>query len=240
MGNSPIREKPHALNSQRARSPPRSNPQAAPTHNATRPRKPDIKDYWDDTCMVAIKRGYPVETHKVVTEDGYILSMHRIPYGKDGNTGMKRRPLLLQHGLLCSSEDWVISPEGKALAFLLSDAGYDVWLGNYRGNFYSKAHTTFDVNGEEFWKFSWDEMGKYDLPAFWDHILQATGEEQLFHVGYSMGTTGFWVAMNERPEYNQKIRAMFAMAPVASTDNMKSPLRLLAPFTEQVDWLLDY
>lgn len=31
--------------------------------------------------MIA-KLGYPVETHTVTTEDCYILTMHRIPYGK--------------------------------------------------------------------------------------------------------------------------------------------------------------
>jgi hypothetical protein len=28
--------------------------------------------------------GYPVEEMEVITEDNYILTMHRIPYGKDG------------------------------------------------------------------------------------------------------------------------------------------------------------
>ena len=27
--------------------------------------------------------GYPAETHHAITEDGYILTMHRIPYGKE-------------------------------------------------------------------------------------------------------------------------------------------------------------
>ncbi|PIO65253.1 ab-hydrolase associated lipase region [Teladorsagia circumcincta] len=31
--------------------------------------------------------GYPVEVHNAVTQDGYILEMHRIPYGKAGSCG---------------------------------------------------------------------------------------------------------------------------------------------------------
>jgi len=201
--------------------------------------KQDPKDIWDDTCMVALKRGYPCETHSVVTEDGYILNMHRIPWGKDGKTAGVRPAVNLQHGLMSSSEDWVISPPGQALAFLLSDAGYDVWMGNYRGNYYSTGHTTIDPKDHEFWHFSWDQMGKYDLPAMYDHMLAATGQEKIIHIGHSMGTTAFWVAMNERPEYNDKISAMFALAPVASVDNMKSPLHLIAPMVDQVEWLLD-
>jgi len=198
------------------------------------------KDPSDDTCTVALKRGYPCETHNVVTEDGYILNMHRIPWGKHGNTADVVRPAVnVQHGILSSSEDWVISPPGQALAFLLSDAGYDVWMGNYRGNYYSKKHTTLDVNSNEYWHFSWDEMGKYDLPAMWDHIIETTGQEKIFHVGHSMGSTGFWVAMNERPEYNDKIKGMFALAPVANTGHMKGPLSKIAPLADDLEWLLD-
>ena len=32
--------------------------------------------------LMVSKEGYPVETHQVITDDGYILRMHRIPHGK--------------------------------------------------------------------------------------------------------------------------------------------------------------
>ena len=48
---------------------------------------------------------------------------------------MVERPVVfLQHGLMASSADWVLSGPGHALAYQLWEAGYDVWLGNFRGN----------------------------------------------------------------------------------------------------------
>ena len=58
--------------------------------------------------MVA-EAGYPVETHVVTTDDGYLLRVHRIPGGKLGEDDDRgpRSPVFLQHGLLSSSADWV-------------------------------------------------------------------------------------------------------------------------------------
>lgn len=36
--------------------------------------------------------------------------------------------------------------------------------------------------------YSFDEMGKYDLPAAVYFILEKTGQKQLYYVGYSEGT----------------------------------------------------
>lgn len=36
---------------------------------------------------------------------------------------------------------------------------------------------------------SYDEMARFDLPAVIDFILQKTGQENIYYVGYSQGTT---------------------------------------------------
>lgn len=41
--------------------------------------------------------------------------------------------------------------------------------------------------------------------------------------------------MTERPEYNSKVALMSALAPVAFTQNMISPLRFIAPFSTQIE-----
>ena len=68
--------------------------------------------------MIA-KMGYPAETHEVVTEDGYILAMHRIPFGKKSPPvdGVERPAALLVHGLLSSSADYVMGIPEKSLGF---------------------------------------------------------------------------------------------------------------------------
>ena len=49
----------------------------------------------------------------------------------------------------------------------LYEAGYDVWLGNNRGTYHSLKHTHHDHvhDAEEFWNWSFAEMGTKDLPA---------------------------------------------------------------------------
>lgn len=59
--------------------------------------------------------GYPFESHKVTTEDGYVLDIHRIPYGKRSSAGSQKPVAFIQHGILCSSMDWVFTAPDKTL-----------------------------------------------------------------------------------------------------------------------------
>ncbi|GAB0092453.1 Lipase [Sergentomyia squamirostris] len=171
--------------------------------------------------------GYVCEEHTAQTQDGYILTMHRIPPTNNEGQGI----VFLQHGLLCSSMDWVVSGPGKSLAYLLADKGYDVWLGNARGNIYSRRHVSLDVKKGAFWQFSWHEIGIYDLPAMIDYSLNATGQKSLQYIGHSQGTTSFFVMASMREEYQEKVSFFQALAPAVFLSNSKSPLiRALAPF----------
>ena len=68
-----------------------------------------------------------------------------------------------------------------------------------------------------------------------DYVLAKTGHEKLQYVGHSMGTTGFFVAMDKRPEYQEKVIMAHLLAPVAYVENMISPISWLAPFVEELE-----
>lgn len=51
-----------------------------------------------------------------------------------------------------------------APAFVAASGGYDVWLGNSRGNKYSDRNVYMSSSSAEFWDFDWQEMGQEDIP----------------------------------------------------------------------------
>ncbi|XP_072397276.1 lipase 3-like [Diabrotica undecimpunctata] len=166
---------------------------------------------------------YPVESHYVTTEDNYILNMYRIPYGKTDKKPTK--VVLLQHGLLACCTDWILFGKERGLAYMLADQGFDVWLANCRGNYYSRNHTKLNPDKDaEFWDFSWHEIGMYDIPAMIDYILKETKQEKLYHVGHSQGTTSFYVMTSMKPEYNKKIIHHISLAPVGFMNHLSSPV----------------
>ena len=109
------------------------------------------------------KYGYPFETHNVTTDDGYILTLFRIKHGKEAKKADK--VVFLQHCLLCSAHGFLAAGPEKALAYRMADAGYDVWMGNSRGSYFSRAHISKSPEQAAYWDFTWAEMGRYDVPA---------------------------------------------------------------------------
>jgi lysosomal acid lipase/cholesteryl ester hydrolase len=172
--------------------------------------------------------GYRVEQHKVVTEDKYILTLFRIPGLSRGykkhNTASTRPPVLLQHGILDSSDAWVVRG-GESAAITLAYEGYDVWLGNSRGTKFSKEHISMDIENEDYWQFSFEECGDYDLPATIDYVLKETKYEKVAFVAHSMGNTLLYYAMSKNLKYYQeRISVVVALAPAITLSYSASPL----------------
>ncbi|EEC00984.1 lysosomal acid lipase/cholesteryl ester hydrolase, putative, partial [Ixodes scapularis] len=152
-------------------------------------------------------KGYPVEEHNVITEDGYVLAIQRIPRGRvqyGNELSSSKTPVLFQHGFLGAASDYVINFPHQSLGFILADAGYDVWLGNFRGNTYS-SHINLSRDSSEFWNFSADEMASEDLPSTIDTVLKITGKKKLQCIGWSQGALIMFALLSEKPEYNKKV-----------------------------------
>ena len=99
--------------------------------------------------------------------------------------------------------------KNHSAGFIFADQGFDVWLGNFRGNVFGMEHLWLDPTSKQFWqfrwinfwreknsnkfwhfkKFSWDEMALQDLPAMIEYVLQTTGQTKLHYMGHSEDTS---------------------------------------------------
>jgi lysosomal acid lipase/cholesteryl ester hydrolase len=188
-------------------------------------------DYNKSTLEIIISRGFAAEEHFVQTKDGYILGMHRIV-----NPLLPRnsKPILLWHGIGTCSRDFVINDGkgsinettemvGNNLAFELAKKGFDVWMGNTRGNVYSRNHTFLDPEKDrEFWNFTIDDLVKFDLPNTIDYILEKTGESSIRYIGHSQGAQIMFALLASQLQYNDIINLFVAMAPVTNFNRVAS------------------
>jgi lysosomal acid lipase/cholesteryl ester hydrolase len=212
---------------------------------------PPDQDVGKDMVTLVTSRGYTIETHNVTTADGYILTMFRIPSGKNSKrsgSGLGA-PVILQHGLLDSSYTWITNFEDESLGYILADKGFDVWFGNNRGNRYGRNHVSKnpDDNASGFWDFTWDDMSSYDVPAFINYVTDLTGYPTVGWVGHSEGTIQMFGAgtslETNTNDYFQKamksINIFAALAPVAYVDNLKTKLLVALAQTDLPQKLID-
>lgn len=184
-------------------------------------------------------RGFICETHYVTTRDGYILGVHRIVNPK---MAVNKRPVILWHGLMASSLDFVSnSPGGNVdepvqkgftgnnLGFELSKRGYDVWMGNTRGNIYSRNHTKLDPEKDKiYWDFSFDEFIAYDVPAVVDYVQETTNSSKVGYIGHSQGTAIMFGLLSTQAKYNSIIEPFIALAPVTTVAHSSTAFNSLA------------
>ncbi|KAF9618266.1 hypothetical protein IFM89_000901 [Coptis chinensis] len=123
------------------------------------------------TCQdVITELGYPYEAISVVTSDGYVLLLERIPR-RDA-----RKAVYLQHGIMDSSMGWVSNGVVGSPAFAAFDQGYDVFLGNFRG-LVSREHINKNLSSRQYWRYSINEHGTQDIPALIEMIHQVKTSE---------------------------------------------------------------
>eukprot|EP00003_Mantamonas_plastica_P005262 TRINITY_DN141_c3_g1_i1.p1 TRINITY_DN141_c3_g1~~TRINITY_DN141_c3_g1_i1.p1 ORF type:complete len:418 (-),score=104.72 TRINITY_DN141_c3_g1_i1:15-1268(-) len=183
----------------------------------------------EEFCALIESKGFPCEYHQSTTHDGYRLGMFRIPHGRNMSDQVQRPVVMLQHGLVDCSFTWVVNEANESLAYLLADAGFDVWLGNNRGNDYSTNHTTLNVDSKQFWEFSWDQMALKDLPAMVATIHAKTGTKNIGYVGHSEGTMIMHAFLDTQPQLASLFNSYVALGPVARVGNVRQEfLHILA------------
>ena len=201
-----------------------------------RGKNPDGKK---DFEQLAAENGFQSETFSVTTSDGYILNMWRIPGAIGEETGEDKPVIFMQHGVIDSAYCWMMNYPEVAPAFSASRKGYDVWLGNSRGNTFSDMHVKWDKKKDkkEYWNFSWAEMGLYDLPAMFDKVTEITGREKMAYIGHSMGTTQMFYALAETQDYiASKVSVFVSLAPILKLSHTDSKvLKFITHFYDVLD-----
>ncbi|NXU19247.1 LICH hydrolase, partial [Pardalotus punctatus] len=195
-----------------------------PTADTSRCKKTRNPECFMNVSEIIRYHGYPSKEYEVTTEDGYILGVFRIPAGRNSQNTGKKPAVLLHHGILSDSIPWIANLPNNSLGFILADAGYDVWMGNSRGDTWSLKHKTLKPCQKEFWQFSFDEMGKYDIPAELYFVMNTTGQKEVYYFGHSEGSAAGFIAFSTYPDLSQKIKAFFALAPVVTITHATSPL----------------
>ena len=185
--------------------------------------------------------GYYFEEHKIITQDGYILTAWRIPcLLNESNLDLykKRQPVILQHGLIDSSYTWLLLDKNHSLVFLLVDNGFDVWLTNTRGNAVSFEHENpkeFDSSkiDSKYWNFSFHEMALYDLTSNVNYIKQKTGFEKVDYICHSQGGLIYFIMYTMNQEFIENNFSHFiSLGTVITTFTSKSHLIKLGSYSK--------
>ena len=153
---------------------------SSPIHNVKLSHRDSVRREWlIDWLQSDILKtfGLPTEAHFVFTEDGYKLRLDRLVnkgrqpvylahgmqtsspsfalLGKKKSLSMRNSTWLVFCAVKKGSCFFIFIPL-PTISFagvLLHEAGYDVWMVNYRGTHYSLEHKHLTTDDDKFWKF---------------------------------------------------------------------------------------
>ncbi|KAJ8952293.1 hypothetical protein NQ318_007461, partial [Aromia moschata] len=153
------------------------------------------------------------EEHYIVTDDGYVLLLERA-----FSTVSRKYPIIITHGIAMNGLAYVM----KQKIFLLTELGYDVWVLNFRGTWYSRGHMTLNFNDAKYWTYSINELGVHDINKALKHVYKETKEKAIY-IGFSMGTTSFFIHATTFPNITQQyVKGMIGLAPVINFKGITS------------------
>eukprot|EP00826_Nyctotherus_ovalis_P011870 TRINITY_DN13093_c0_g2_i2.p1 TRINITY_DN13093_c0_g2~~TRINITY_DN13093_c0_g2_i2.p1 ORF type:complete len:365 (+),score=73.25 TRINITY_DN13093_c0_g2_i2:84-1178(+) len=171
--------------------------------------------YSNDTCdtvpNILTRHGYLYENHTVITHDGFHLTLFRIVSRSD------KPPILMQSGQFSSANTFVGNGKSSA-AFYLANRGYEVWLASARGTQYSRKHEKYRPDMEEYWDFSFEELGTIDGKTCIEYVKSVTGKKVIYF-GTSQGFMQLIAAFSLDPEFfQQHLKKIIGWAAVVRID----------------------
>uniref|UniRef100_A0A6M2CHR6 Lipase n=1 Tax=Rhipicephalus microplus TaxID=6941 RepID=A0A6M2CHR6_RHIMP len=196
-------------------------------------------------CELIKYNGYPCEMSYATTDDGYLLEVDHVFHGREASPSTAndqatpRFPVLLLPAFTSASDMWFLNPPSQSPGFLLVDRGFDVWSMNSREAKSYSNHTTLSQSEPKYWRWSFDEIGRYDVAACVDHVLKATGAPKLTIMALSQGAAITMVFLSTRPEYNDKVNLVILYGPVANITNAGQPMSIAVPLLPPVLLALD-
>lgn len=153
----------------------------------------------------------------VITDDHYVLDMFRI---RQHNLPAHAPVVFLQHGLMDCADTWIDNDPSVAAAFQLARAGYDIFLGNNRGNVYSNVNLNLDPEKDDkaFHDYSFVKYGQFDLPAQIKKAIDIAKPTsgKVTYMGHSEGTSQMFYALSSNQTWiKDHVNLFVALAPIA-------------------------